>query len=101
MDAITDVPSPANEPIHDYAPNSPERARLQIELAALAVNPIDLPHVIGGTHRMGDGERIDVVQPHRHASTLGTLTNAQAVDAAAAVEAAMAARAHWAATPFD
>jgi 1-pyrroline-5-carboxylate dehydrogenase len=101
MDAITDVPLPVNEPIHDYAPNSPERARLQIELAALADNPIDLPHVIGGTHCMGDGERIDVVQPHRHASTLGTLTNAQAADAAAAVGAAMAARTHWAATPFD
>ncbi|MGO8966533.1 MAG: 1-pyrroline-5-carboxylate dehydrogenase, partial [Mycobacterium sp.] len=55
MDAITDVPLPVNEPIHDYAPNSPERARLQIELAALADNPIDLPHVIGGTHCMGDG----------------------------------------------
>ncbi|MDT5344206.1 MAG: 1-pyrroline-5-carboxylate dehydrogenase, partial [Mycobacterium sp.] len=101
MDAITDVPLPANEPIHDYAPDSPERARLQIELASLADNPIDLPHVIGGTHRMGDGERIDVVQPHRRAATLGTLTNAQAADAAAAVDAAMAARKHWAATPFD
>jgi 1-pyrroline-5-carboxylate dehydrogenase len=101
MDAITDVPSPANEPIHDYAPNSPERARLQNELAALAGNPIELPHVIGGTHRMGDGERINVVQPHRHAATLGTLTNAQPADAVAAVDAAMAARTHWAATPFD
>ncbi|MDT5203263.1 MAG: 1-pyrroline-5-carboxylate dehydrogenase, partial [Mycobacterium sp.] len=101
MDAITDVPLPANEPIHDYAPDSPERARLQIELASLADNPIDLPHVIGGTHRMGDGERIDVVQPHRRAATLGTLTNAQAADATAAVDAAMAARKHWAATPFD
>jgi 1-pyrroline-5-carboxylate dehydrogenase len=101
MDAITDVPQPANEPIHDYAPSSPERARLEIALARLAENPIDLPHVIGGAHRMGDGERIDVVQPHRHASMLGTLTNAQSADAAAAVDAAMTARKDWAATPFD
>ena len=101
MDAITDVPLPANEPVHDYAPNSPERTRLQCALTALADEPIDLPHVIGGAHRMGDGERIDVVQPHRHAATLGTLTNADHADAAAAIEAAMAARAHWAATPFD
>ncbi|EUA50321.1 aldehyde dehydrogenase family protein [Mycobacterium xenopi 3993] len=50
---------------------------------------------------MGDGERIDVVQPHRHAATLGTLTNATHTDAAAAVEAAMAAKNSWAATPFD
>src|SRR6201992_199233 len=101
MDAITAVPPPVNEPIHDYAPNSPERTRLQTALAALADHAIDLPHVIGGTHRMGNGERIDVVQPHRHAATLGTLTNAQHRDAAAAVQAASLARTHWAATPFD
>ena len=101
MDAISDVPPPANEPIHDYAPNSPERTRMQTELTSLADHPVDLPHVIGGTHRMGDGERIDVVQPHRHAATLGTLSNAQHADAAAAVDAAMAARTNWAAMPFD
>ena len=59
MDAITQVPMPANEPVHDYAPQSPERARLRAALTALADHPIDLPHVIGGTHRMGKGERID------------------------------------------
>ncbi len=101
MDAITQVPTPANEPVHDYAPHSPERTRLRAELAALADHPIDLPHVIGGTHRMGDGERIDVVQPHRHAAKLGTLTNAVHADATAAIEAAMAAKNAWAAMPFD
>lgn len=101
MDAITHVPAPANEPVHDYAPNSPERARLRAELAALADGPIDLPHVIAGRHRMGDGKRIDVVQPHRHAAALGTLTNATHADGAAAIEAAMAARRGWAALPFD
>ncbi|UQX10360.1 L-glutamate gamma-semialdehyde dehydrogenase [Candidatus Mycobacterium methanotrophicum] len=101
MDAISSVPPPGNEPVHDYAPNSPERSRLKAALTALADQPIDLPHVIGGAHRMGTGERIDVVQPHRHAATLGTLTNADHADAAAAVAAAMAARAPWAATPFD
>src|ERR1700722_13399018 len=89
MDAITQVPVPANEPVHDYAPQSPERTRLRAELTALAAQPLDLPHVIGGVHRMGDGERIDVVQPHRHAAKLGTLTNAGHADAAAAIEAAM------------
>lgn len=101
MDAITDVPLPGNEPVHDYAPNSPERARLSAQLATLADDPIDLPQVIGGVHRMGDGERIDVVQPHRHSARLGTLTNAGHADAAAAVEAAITARPHWVAMPFD
>ncbi|TGD85681.1 L-glutamate gamma-semialdehyde dehydrogenase [Mycolicibacterium sp. CH28] len=101
MDARTDVPVPANEPIHDYAPHSAERARLTAALHDLADNPIELPHVIGGRHRFGDGERIDVVQPHRHHARLGTLTNAVPADAADAIEAAMAAKHQWAATSFD
>jgi 1-pyrroline-5-carboxylate dehydrogenase len=101
MDAITDVPLPANEPVHDYAPQSPERPRLLAALDALAADPIDLPHVIGGTHRMGGGMRVDVVQPHRHSARLGTLTNAEHSDATAAIEAAMAAGKEWADTPFD
>ncbi|EID11491.1 delta-1-pyrroline-5-carboxylate dehydrogenase [Mycobacterium xenopi RIVM700367] len=101
MDAVTEVPVPANEPVHNYAPNSPERARLRTQLSALADHAIDLPHVIAGRHRMGDGERIDVVQPHRHAHTLGTLTNATHADAAAAIEAAVAAKKPWSAMPFD
>jgi 1-pyrroline-5-carboxylate dehydrogenase len=101
MDAITEVPPPVNEPTHQYGPDSPERARLRRQLIALTDQPMDLPHVIDGRHRMGDGRRIDVVAPHRHATTLGTLTNAEHADAAAAVEAAMAARNVWAAMPFD
>ncbi|WP_328359698.1 L-glutamate gamma-semialdehyde dehydrogenase [Mycobacterium sp. NBC_00419] len=101
MDARTDVPAPVNEPVHDYAPHSAERIRLAAALHELTATPIDLPHVIGGRHGMGAGERIDVVQPHRHSARLGTLSNATAGDAAAAVEAAMAAKADWAATPFD
>ncbi|AFS13360.1 Delta-1-pyrroline-5-carboxylate dehydrogenase [Mycobacterium intracellulare subsp. intracellulare MTCC 9506] len=101
MDAVTQVPMPANEPVHDYAPRSPERTRLRAELTALAEHPIDLPHVIGGDHRMGEGERLDVVQPHRHAAKLGTLTNAVHADATAAIDAAMAAKSGWAAMPFD
>lgn len=41
------------------------------------------------------------MQPHRHAATLGTLTNALQADAVAAIEAAMAAKRDWAAMPFD
>jgi 1-pyrroline-5-carboxylate dehydrogenase len=104
MDAITDVPLPANEPVHEYAPGSGERTRLIEALKTVAPEPIDLPHVIGGQHRMGDGARADVVQPHRHSDLsgrLGTFTNATHADATAAVDAAAAAKADWEATPFD
>ncbi|BBZ29887.1 1-pyrroline-5-carboxylate dehydrogenase [Mycolicibacterium madagascariense] len=100
--AITDVPPPSNEPVRDYAPGSPERAGLVAAVAALdAADPIDLPHVIAGRHVMGDGARIDVVQPHRHRAVLGTLTNAGHAEATAAVDAALDAKHAWAALPFD
>ncbi|KUH91980.1 L-glutamate gamma-semialdehyde dehydrogenase [Mycobacterium sp. GA-1999] len=104
MDAIIDVPLPANEPVRDYAPGSGERTRLLEALSSVATEPVDLPHVIGGRRRMGDGDRVDVVQPHRHSDPsgrLGTLTNATHADAVAAVAVAMAAKADWEATPFD
>lgn len=101
MDAITAVPPPANEPVHDYAPGSLERERLTTALSELTSAPRDLPHVIGGEHRMGDGARVDVVQPHRHQTVLGTLTNAGTAEATAAVDAALAAKEVWADTPFD
>jgi 1-pyrroline-5-carboxylate dehydrogenase len=99
MDAITAVPMPTNEPVHDYAPGSGERSRLLDALRS--AEAMDLPHVIGGRHRMGDGDRVDVVQPHRHSARLGTVTNATHADAGAAVEAATAAKAGWENTPFD
>lgn len=101
MDALTDVPLPVNEPVHEYRPGSNERVLLAAALRDLAAEPIDLPHVIGGRHRMGGGERVDVVQPHRHAARLGVLTNAGRSEAVDAVDAAMAAKSDWAATPFD
>ncbi len=101
MDAVTNVPLPTNEPVHEYAPGSPERARLTVALDALTGDPIDLPHVIGGRQVTGSGARIDVVQPHRHGAVLGTLTNAGHAEATAAVDAAMAAKDAWANTPFD
>ena len=59
MDARTDVPAPANEPIHEYAPHSAERIRLSAALRDLSANPIDLPHVIAG--RMTIGKALGVI----------------------------------------
>jgi 1-pyrroline-5-carboxylate dehydrogenase len=101
MDAVTQVPAPVNEPVHTYAPGSPERARLETRLKELAGNPVDLPMTIGGVRRMGGGERFDVVQPHNRAARLGTYGNATAEDAKDAIDAALAAAPGWRALSFD
>ncbi|WP_017592282.1 L-glutamate gamma-semialdehyde dehydrogenase [Nocardiopsis potens] len=101
MDAVTNVPVPANEPVLTYAPGSAERAELEAKLAELGKEPVELPMTIDGERRMGGGTRIDVVQPHRHASVLGTLGNATHDDARAAVAAAKRAAPAWRAMPFD
>ncbi|GAA1913724.1 L-glutamate gamma-semialdehyde dehydrogenase [Streptomyces sodiiphilus] len=101
MDAVTQVPAPVNEPVHTYAPGSPERARLERKLRELAENPVDLPMTIGGVKRMGGGERVDVVQPHNHRARLGTYGNATARDAQDAIDAALAAAPAWREVPFD
>ncbi|WP_406286205.1 L-glutamate gamma-semialdehyde dehydrogenase [Embleya sp. NBC_00896] len=101
MDAVTQVPRPHNEPVHGYAPGSPERERLAARLAELSATPVDLPHAIGGEHRMGAGKRVQIVQPHRRAAELGTLANATHDDARAALTAAKEAAPDWRALDFD
>ncbi|MCM3895673.1 MULTISPECIES: L-glutamate gamma-semialdehyde dehydrogenase [Gordonia] len=102
MDAITTPPRPINEPVHTYAPGTPERRRIVDELSRQSsAEPVELPHIIGGAAHIGDGELLDVVQPHSHHEVLGTMTNATHDDARAAVDAAMAAQESWAHTTFD
>ncbi|MFT3860141.1 L-glutamate gamma-semialdehyde dehydrogenase [Micropruina sp.] len=101
MDAITVVPNPINEPVHEYAPGSPERARLRAEIDRLCANPLDIRHVIGGEHRNAAGPRYDVVQPHRHSSVIGTFQEAQPADIADAIGASRAAAPGWRAMSFD
>jgi 1-pyrroline-5-carboxylate dehydrogenase len=101
MDAVTQVPVPANEPINGYAPGTPERATLEGRLGELAAERLDLTQTIGGEQRLGGGVEIDVVQPHQHAHVLGTLRNATPADVADAVAAAKDAAPGWRALPFD
>lgn len=101
MDAATNVPTPANEPVLTYAPGTPERAELTERIGKMASEPVELPMAIGGERRMGGGERRNVVQPHKTAHVLGTMGNATHEDARAAVDAAKRAAPAWRAMPFD
>ncbi|GAA3095729.1 L-glutamate gamma-semialdehyde dehydrogenase [Streptomyces rectiviolaceus] len=101
MDAVTQVPAPVNEPVHGYAPGSPERARLETKLKELSENPIELPMTIGGVKRLGGGEPFQVVQPHNHKAVIGNGRGATQQDAQDAIDAALAAAPAWRAMSFD
>jgi 1-pyrroline-5-carboxylate dehydrogenase len=101
MDAVTQIPAPRNEPVHSYAPGSSERAALEARLKELAAEPVELTMTIGGEHRLGGGEPIEVVQPHRKDAVLGRLGNATAQDVRAALAAAKAAGPAWRRLPFE
>ena len=101
MDAVTQIPAPRNEPVHSYAPGSPERVALEGRLKELAAEPVELTMTIGGEHRPGGGEPVEVIQPHRKDAVLGRLGNATVQDARAALAAAKAAAPAWRRLSFE
>ena len=101
MDAVTQVPAPVNEPVRQYAPGSAERTELESTLKRMASEPRELTMAIGGEHRFGGGDEIEVVQPHNRHHVLGAMRGATHEDARAAVDAATAAAPGWRALSFD
>jgi len=95
------VPEPRNEPVRTYAPGTPERISLQRRIGELAGERFELTMTVGGTPRMGGGEAVDVVQPHKHQHVLGVTHNATNEDAAIAVAAAKRAAPMWRALSFE
>jgi 1-pyrroline-5-carboxylate dehydrogenase len=95
MDAITFPPAPTNEPNLTYAPGTPEREALVVEIDKLQRGQHDLKAHIGGEQRPGGGAEIEVVQPHDHQHVLGVMKNATEADAKAAVQAATEAAPGW------
>src|SRR5262249_40044578 len=101
MDAITHPPAPSNEPVRGYAPSSPERASLPAKLAELAAGGTGLTCTGRGGPRTAGRGRIEVVQPPRRQSVLGTTAQSTNVDVEAAVGAALTAAPAWRELPFD
>ncbi|HEU4512813.1 MAG TPA: L-glutamate gamma-semialdehyde dehydrogenase [Nocardioidaceae bacterium] len=101
MDAITHPPAPVNEPNLGYAPGSPERAALELELERQEAREVELTATIGGKKKMGGGAEIPVVQPHDHQHVLGVMKNSTQADAKAAIAAAQDAAPEWRAMSLD
>ena len=101
MDAITFPPAPINEPNLTYAPGSPEREALLVEIEKLERREKDLKAHIGGRRKAGGGAEMTVVQPHDHQHVLGRFKAATPADARAAIKAAGEAAPGWRALDMD
>ncbi|MCX5754870.1 MAG: L-glutamate gamma-semialdehyde dehydrogenase [Gemmatimonadetes bacterium] len=84
-----------NEPIHTFAPGSPERAALKTRLAAMEKERPEIPLVIGG-QEIRTGDIAKAVSPHKHKHVTATWHKARAKDVTAAVAAAKKAQKDWA-----
>src|SRR5215471_10924260 len=99
LNAIPQVPAPANEPVLSYAPGSPERAELKRTLEHMSTNPIEIPLLIGG-REIRTGRTADCRAPHRHELVLAKAHQAGPDEVKAAIDAARTAARSWAHTPW-
>ena len=95
MDAITFPPAPTNEPNLTYAPGTPEREALRVEIDRLERREKNLRGYIGGRWKSLGGPEFAVVQPHDHQHVLGRAKGATQADAQAAIKAAAGAAHDW------
>ena len=94
------IPAPVNEPVRNYAPNSPERAELQATLASMSAEVAEIPVVVGGK-RIHTGDTGTQVMPHAHRHVVATFHKARPEDVQAAIAAAAEARREWSAWSWE
>jgi 1-pyrroline-5-carboxylate dehydrogenase len=94
------VPTAVNEPVHDYAPGSEEKARLKAVLKELSNQEIEIPVVIGGKE-IYTGQTAKAVMPHNHSHVLATYHMAGEKEIRAAIESALEAKKEWSRTPWE
>ena len=84
------VPTPKNEPVLSYAPNTKERALLKKALEEGRSKELDIPMYIGAEEvRSGNKKRL--APPHDHKHTLGYYHQGDKSHIEQAINAAMAA----------
>jgi len=88
------VPTPKNEPIHSYAPGSPERAKLEAAIKQLKNEKRDIPMYIG-SREVKTKDSIEITAPHDHNLVLGKYYRGTRAEVEAAVKAAMDAKPAW------
>jgi 1-pyrroline-5-carboxylate dehydrogenase len=93
-------PLPANEPVLNYAPGSPEKSALKRALKELKSQKIDVPMYIGG-EEVRTGKTLEIRPPHELKHVLGTFHAGDASHVKKAIQAALKAKDKWAAMSWE
>jgi 1-pyrroline-5-carboxylate dehydrogenase len=91
-------PTPINEPVLSYRPNSPETKTLKDQLKAFASTTMDIPVIING-REVRTGNTGSCIVPHDHRHKLASYHNAGAEEVNAAIEGALKAHQDWSRWP--
>src|SRR5262245_54447774 len=99
-DGTLRIPTPFNEPVRSYAPDSPERASIKRTLARMMADEIEIPLHIGDGE-FTTGEFGECRPPHQHQHRLGRFHKAGVNEIEAAIQTALVAREDWSAMPWE
>lgn len=97
--ALFQFAHPANEPVKEYRPGSPERAALEKELERQSNEVVEIPIIIGGKE-IRTGDMGEVVMPHNHEHVIARYHKVGEKEVNMAIEAAMKAKKDWENTPW-
>ncbi len=100
MSGTIRIPPPTPEPVHSYAPGTPERTALKSALKELTNQRADIPLVIGG-RELRTGITRPLAAPHDHSLDLGVWHAGGAAEAHRAIEETRDARREWAAWQWE
>ena len=94
------IPKPENEPIKNYAPNSPEKKSLKTKISKLKSTQIEIPVIIGG-EEIKTGNTSTCVVPHDHQHVLGTFHKAGEEEIQLAIDSALNVWKTWSKTSLE
>ena len=97
--ALFQFAHPANEPVKEYRPGSPERNALVKELEKQSNEVVEIPIIIGGKE-VRTGDMGEVVMPHNHKHVVAKYHKVSEKEVNMAIEAAMKAKKDWENTPW-
>lgn len=94
MNGIFQVPSPKNEPVKNYEPDSMDRKWLDKEIQKMRSEVVEIPMFIGNERVYTDEKRL-IAPPHDHQHVIGYYHQGNADHVRSAIKAALKAKEKW------